>query len=107
MRPFVAAFLSFLLNGLGQIYNGQIKKAVIFIFISLVFIVSLVIGLLLVFKSFLLMATPSYSFGYLAKGVVTITISGFILCLNALVSIIDAYMYARSHADNSKSSASR
>jgi hypothetical protein len=104
MKAIVAAFLSFLLNGLGQIYNGQIKKAFIFIFVSFVFIIALVVGLLLVFKSFLLMTTHTFGFTLLAKGVLLITVSGFILCLNALVSIVDAYTYARSHADKSKSS---
>ena len=32
--PGIAAVLSFVFNGLGQIYNGEIKKGLILIFIS-------------------------------------------------------------------------
>jgi signal peptidase I len=34
-KPFLAAILSLLFPGVGQIYNGQLRKAIIFIFISL------------------------------------------------------------------------
>ncbi|MBU2101837.1 MAG: hypothetical protein ABH865_03795 [Candidatus Omnitrophota bacterium] len=56
MKPRLAAFLSFLLNGIGQIYNGQVKKGSIFILISFVCTMGLVLGILLIYKGFLVCA---------------------------------------------------
>jgi TM2 domain-containing membrane protein YozV/RNA polymerase subunit RPABC4/transcription elongation factor Spt4 len=48
-NPGIAAVLSFLFTGLGQIYNGQIGKGIMFIVIGFVCLISviLVIGILL------------------------------------------------------------
>ncbi len=45
----LAAVLSFLFTGLGQIYNGQIGKGLVFVLLGIVFAVSIIvlIGLIL------------------------------------------------------------
>jgi TM2 domain-containing membrane protein YozV len=100
---FIAPFLSFLINGLGQIYNGQVKKGIIFIIISLVFIVILLAGIVLLFKSIILSFHNTFNFREIMHGVVLLAVSGLILCVNGLWSIIDAYQVAKRDANQSKS----
>lgn len=48
VNPGLSAVLSFLVNGLGQIYNGQIRKGLMLITMSVVFIVLILVGAVLV-----------------------------------------------------------
>ena len=48
INPGVAAVLSFVFNGLGQIYNGQILKGLVIIFISSVSMLVVIIGSILI-----------------------------------------------------------
>jgi hypothetical protein len=90
--PGIAAVLSFFFNGLGQLYNGQIFKGLLIIFISSVSIIILVIGAIII-GLFLL--------GKLAS--VKILILGLALFVGALIStcflgiysIVDAYRVAK------------
>lgn len=95
MSVLVAPFLSFLLNGLGQIYNGEVKKGVIFIVVSLVFMVMLVVGMVFIFQCFIKSVQGSFNISQLIQATIIITVSGFILCLNSLLSIMDAYQVAK------------
>jgi TM2 domain-containing membrane protein YozV len=64
--PILAAILSLIVAGLGQIYNGQVTKGVIFIVIQLI------------------------------NGALTVVFIGwFLLPLVGLWSVIDAYMTAK------------
>ncbi|MBN2367147.1 MAG: zinc-ribbon domain-containing protein [Calditrichaeota bacterium] len=42
-NPAIAAILSFLFTGLGQIYNGQIEKGILFIIIGIILAISMLI----------------------------------------------------------------
>ncbi|RJO64646.1 MAG: hypothetical protein C4540_02975 [Candidatus Omnitrophota bacterium] len=90
-NPGVAAVLSFVFNGLGQIYNGQITKGLIIIFLSfvslLIFIAgSIIIGWWLLGKAL---------FGKLLILGITLFLAGLLLiCCIALYSIFDAYQVA-------------
>jgi TM2 domain-containing membrane protein YozV len=102
MSIFVAPLLSFLINGLGQIYNRQIKKGIVFIIISLIFMVGFVAGMVLIFKIIVLSFNNTLNFREIMQGVVLLTVSGFILSVNGLWSIIDAYKIAKKNANQSK-----
>ncbi|MBM3249906.1 MAG: hypothetical protein FJZ09_03545 [Candidatus Omnitrophica bacterium] len=90
-HPGVAAVLSFVYNGLGQLYNGQIKKGLWIIFFSslgiLIFIVgALILGLWLLGKI--------SSAGMALTGFLLL-LSGLVdICLIGAFSIYDAYNYA-------------
>lgn len=58
-NPAIAAILSFFITGLGQVYNGQIKKALI-LFISMVISAFLVIILIGVFLALIIWAYGIY-----------------------------------------------
>jgi len=87
----IAAVLSFVFNGLGQLYNGQVFKGLLIIFISTVSMLVLVIGSILM---------GLWLLGKIAS--VKIFIFGLVLFLSALVficilgiySILDAYRVA-------------
>lgn len=90
-HPGIAAVLSFVFNGLGQLYNGQIFKGLLIILISSVSMLILIIGSILI------------GFWLLGKfASVKILISGLALFLGGLVficvlgiySILDAYRRA-------------
>ena len=48
IQPGMAAVLSFIFNGLGQIYNGQIKKGLFIIFLSSISMFIFIIGAILI-----------------------------------------------------------
>lgn len=90
-NPGVAAVLSFIFNGLGQIYNGQIIKGlvvVIFSFFSLLLFIagSIIIGWWLLGK---------VAFGRLLTVGIALFLTGlFLISIIALYSIFDAYKVA-------------
>lgn len=91
-NPGVAAVLSFVFNGLGQIYNGQIAKGLTIMFISsIAMIITLIGGVLL--GSFILsgfLYTPQLILGSILflLGIAAIAILG-------IYNIYDAYNTAR------------
>lgn len=90
-HPGTAAVLSFIFNGLGQLYNGQIFKGLVIIFLSsvstLVFIIgAIIIGLWLVGKW---ITPPQAIFGG-----VLFSVSLLFICVLGIYSIIDAYRVA-------------
>ncbi|MCM8831615.1 MAG: hypothetical protein NC918_05460 [Candidatus Omnitrophica bacterium] len=95
MKIFIPVLLSFLLNGIGQFYNGQIKKALFFIISSLIFLCIFVISLVLFYQSFINAVEGIVDKKLILKGVVLFTLSGFILCLIGLLSMVDAYLVAK------------
>lgn len=98
----MAPFLSFVLNGAGQIYNGEIKKGVLFFFVSLLFSVLLVVGIILLGQAVLDSYNASVHFSSLVWMVALVTIAGLTLCLNGLWSIIDAYQVAKKNDHQGK-----
>ncbi|MFA6216525.1 MAG: hypothetical protein WDL87_02605 [Candidatus Omnitrophota bacterium] len=90
-HPGLAAVFSFIFNGLGQIYNGQIGKGLFIIFISalnmLVFFVgSLLIGLWLLGK------VKGIAIVFLGTSLFIVGLS--LICVVGIFSIYDAYKVA-------------
>jgi len=87
----LAAVFSFVFNGLGQLYNGQIFKGLTIIFLSsismLVFIIgAILIGLWLMGKW---ITPPQAIFGG-----ILFSISLVFICVLGIYSIVDAYRVA-------------
>ena len=90
-HPGTAAVLSFVFNGLGQIYNGQIIKGLAIIFFSAVSMVVLIIGSVLIALWFLgkIMLPQALIWG------VALFFAGIVfICIIGIYSIIDAYQVA-------------
>ena len=93
-HPGVAAVLSFVFSGIGQIYNGQIRKGLIHVSLA-------TLGVLLVMIGAIILGVGVYS-GYLsiksgAIGLVFMLGGGFVVCWIGVVSIYDAYNNADAH----------
>ena len=95
-NPGIPAVLSFIFNGLGQIYNGQIKKGLVIMFFSSVGMFLILVGAIII--------------GYwLLKQMVILSIllcaiAGFIVGLILVAylgaySITDAYNFAKKSND--------
>lgn len=87
-NPGLAAVLSFIWNGLGQIYNGQIRKGLTIMFVSTISMLIVIVGAVLV-GQFLLMQTQSIhhliiGLCLLGAGIISIAILG-------IYNIYDAY----------------
>jgi hypothetical protein len=90
-HPGVAAVLSFIFSGLGQLYNGQLKKGLLIILFSVLSIFIIIIASLLIAMWML----GKVIFGWqLALGLVLFFISLLLICVLAIYSIIDAYQTA-------------
>lgn len=91
-HPGMAAVLSFVFNGLGQIYNGQIKKGLFIISLSAVCMLLMIIGgvftIIALAKGFLLSRQVMVNLGIFVLGVITATLLG-------IYSIFDAYNTAK------------
>ena len=97
-NPGVAAVLSFFVNGLGQLYNGQIKKGLWLIFLSSLSMLVLLVGAIFI---------GHWLFCCLKLGICLINIRelilGFVLfclglifiCIIGIYSIFDAYRTAK------------
>jgi hypothetical protein len=90
----IAAVLSFVFNGLGQIYNGQIRKGLLTIFFStlslLIFILgSVLIALWLINK----IITPSH----LIYGLIMFVLGIILISIIGIWSIFDAYRFTRNN----------
>jgi len=92
-NPGVAAVLSFLFTGLGQIYNGQITKGIILMSISVVSIMALIIGAVITVNSILnkVLCSPCS----LALGVALICISLLVISITGIYNLYNAYNTAK------------
>ena len=87
-NPGVAAVLSFLFNGLGQLYNGQIFKGLVLIFLSFLNILFSVLGAILI--GFWLLGKKIFPF-QLLLGLWLFFLGLFFIALLGIYSIFDAY----------------
>ncbi len=92
-RPGVAAVLSFVFSGLGQIYNGQIKKGLLMIALSSISLVAIIIGAVII--AFWL----KFQFANFTQNLIigaTLFLSGLIVVIVlGIYSIFDAYKVAK------------
>ncbi|MCM8800895.1 MAG: hypothetical protein NC912_02615 [Candidatus Omnitrophica bacterium] len=90
--PGTAAVLSFIFNGLGQLYNGQIFKGLVIIFLSslsmLIFILGSIIIVLWFFGKIILWPLFILGFVLFLFGIIAI-------CIIGIYSIFDAYRFAK------------
>jgi len=91
-HPGVAVVLSFIFTGLGQLYNGEIKKGLWIIFFSSISIILIILGAILIWH--FLVNFPSLKL--LIAGISIFLIGVVIICILGAYSIFDAYNYARS-----------
>lgn len=86
-----AAVLSFVFNGLGQLYNGEIFKGLAIIFISTISMLVLIIGSILMG---LWMLGKVLSVKFLIFGIALFVVSLIAICIIGIYSILDAYRSA-------------
>lgn len=90
-HPGIAAVLSFIFNGLGQLYNGQIFKGLVIIFLSSLGMLVLIIGSILVG---LCLLGKIISSRVLIVGSILFFIGLIFICILGIYSIIDAHRTA-------------
>ncbi|MBM3254856.1 MAG: hypothetical protein FJZ08_00955 [Candidatus Omnitrophica bacterium] len=90
-RPGLAAVFSFIFNGLGQIYNGQIKKGLLVILFSTLSMLTLLTGA--IFIGFCMLGQIALS-GQLYLGIMLFIIGLAFICVIGIYSIFDAYKFA-------------
>jgi TM2 domain-containing membrane protein YozV len=90
-NPGWAAVLSFIFNGLGQLYNGQIIKGLVIIFISIINLLMVIFGSILI-GFWLLGRIPAGRELFLGTGLFCVGLV-FIAVLG-IYSIVDAYKVA-------------
>ncbi len=91
-HPGIAAVLSFVFNGLGQLYNGQILKGLLIIFLSSLSMLVLILGSILI-GLWLLGKIASYRLLILGSALFFIGI--IFICILGIHSIVDAYRVAK------------
>ncbi len=91
-NPGLAAVLSFVFNGLGQLYNGQIIKGLAIIFISTLNMLIFMAGSILIGSWILNKVVFA---GQLVWGVALFCIGLFFICALGIYSIFDAYRVAK------------
>ena len=90
--PGMAAVLSFIFNGLGQIYNGEIKKGLFVIFLSTLSMFIFIIGAILI--GFWLFGKIIFS-AQLICGLLLFSLGLVFICILGIWSIFDAYNVAK------------
>lgn len=90
-HPGTAAVLSFIFNGLGQLYNGQIKKGLWIIFFSGLNLLIFLIGSVLIY--FWLLGKVFFA-QELFLGLILFFIGLIFISLLGIYSILDAYRVA-------------
>ena len=98
LNPGLSALLSFLFNGLGQIYNGQIKKGLIIMSGSTIGMILMLMGAVLVGHWLLLLSFPSPSLLWqneLIWGVILFVVGLIVIAILGFYSINDAYNMAQ------------
>ena len=98
-HPGIAAVLSFIFNGLGQIYNGQIKKGLVIIFFSSLSMFIFIIGAILI--GFWLFGKIISSW-QIISGVLLFSFGLVLICVLGIWSIFDAYNIAKKNRDGSR-----
>jgi len=87
-HPGTAAVLSFIFNGLGQLYNGQLFKGLAIIFFSFINILTFLIAS--IFIGFWLLGKTVFA-NALGCGISLFFISLISIALLGIYSIVDAY----------------
>jgi TM2 domain-containing membrane protein YozV len=90
-HPGTAAVLSFVFNGLGQLYNGQILKGIVMMLISAVGMLTLIVGAVLI--AFWLLGKFVFD-GEIVLGSSLFVAGLVVTCIVGIYSIIDAYKVA-------------
>ena len=90
--PGWAAVLSFVFNGLGQLYNGQLKKGLWIIFFSVVSMLVFVMGAVIL--GFWLVGRVFFA-GQLIAGAALFIAGLVLICIIGIYSIVDAYHTAQ------------
>ncbi|MFA5410397.1 MAG: hypothetical protein WC321_00855 [Candidatus Omnitrophota bacterium] len=90
-HPGLAAVLSFLFNGLGQLYNGQITKGLVMMFLSALGLLVFIVGA--VFIGLWLLGKPLFP-GAVLLGGILFSIGLISICIIGIYSIMDAYRTA-------------
>ena len=88
-NPGIAAVLSFLFTGLGQIYNGQIGKGLTLMSISMINMLMLVVGA--VIATIFIIDKSTTSTGNLMLGIALIAVSITCMAIAGFYNIYDAY----------------
>lgn len=88
INPGLSAVLSFLWNGLGQLYNGEIKKGLTIMSVSAASMLVVVIGAVMV-GQFLLMQTMSVP--QLVWGLILLVLGIVSIAVVGIYNIYDAY----------------
>ena len=91
-HPGVAAVLSFIFNGIGQIYNGQILKGLLIIFFSTIGMILVLVGAALL--GYWILAKAPY-INFLIIGALLFGIGLIFISILGIYSIIDAYQVAK------------
>ena len=91
-NPGVAAVLSFFFSGLGQIYNGQIKKGLFIMFLATLNILIFIIGAVLI-GCWLL--GKIFSPAQIIYGLLFFSIGLILICILGIWNIFDAYNVAK------------
>ena len=90
-RAGTAAVLSFVFTGVGQIYNGQIKKGLLLVAVTTFGLLSVLLGALFfgfgIFYGLLFSRMMVFSLGAIVLG-------GLIVCWTGIYGIADAYRSA-------------
>jgi len=87
----LAAVFSFVFNGLGQLYNGQILKGLVIIFLSAISMLVLIMGS--IFLGYWLLGKIMFGKG-LILGLALFLIGLVSICVLGIYSILDAYRTA-------------
>lgn len=90
-HPGIAAVLSFIFNGLGQLYNGDINKGLVIMTASSICLILIIVGAILAFHWLL---TKAFPVAELIWGGVIFTIGIIGACAIGAYSIHDAYRQA-------------
>ena len=90
-HPGTTAVLSFIFNGLGQLYNGEIKKGLIIMMATSACLMIIIIGAILVF--YCLMA-KNFSSHWFILGALIFIMGIIAACAIGAYSINDAYQKA-------------
>lgn len=90
-HPGTAAVLSFLFTGLGQLYNGQIKKGLQIIFLSFLSMIFIMLGAIFIWQ----FMVKFLSIKILISGAILFLSGTVLICILGAYSISDAYKYAR------------
>ena len=91
-NPGLAAVLSFIFSGLGQIYNGELIKGLIIISFSFLSIVLTILGAIFL-GYYLLGRIKEVILIWLGTGLFVLGI--FLICIIGIYSIVDAYKISK------------